>query len=1258
MLFRFKICRSNQMYKTKRRISIIMKKFSTKLTVLATSILLASLASSTAFADDGIKLTRNMSQQEADIYQCPSEGEHAFTRLMNFRVPAQAASGILSEVIDYETVDGTIYTQATAKPIVSVYVFGPVLGVEGADGFAGHGKREVYSSVSLDDGTTWKTVNLSGSTELSSFEVTTPIPIPGEFCEDVPLDWNTTAALGDVSTDNMLAGLNVVSASAAEEGVVDGLRITAATWEELNKNQGRLAVVGEAGSRDKVEIINGVTLDKLFTTRADRDGDFSITRSVKNAKAPCTVAAVVGDEVSELVEVEGAPADCIGPIDVIATTTDYPGDNNNVYHAVAGNMILVAWQSRFCQAGQPAYALADDVKDELAAYLGINREVDLYLEDLFVVGGDQGSIDYTDEGFPQVGEVPFNCLWTARGVLREDPDALGTTEVVWFKSERLTSGRRDLTRIETQCTVGGGCAITWQEDPVGLRPGEGEGPGTGWAGATTNSKTDIWYSFLPWDAFAIVDVDGDPVPLGLEVFDTKPGAYVPFAVPMRLTNNDRCTFPINPVDETYCNEEFAGPYGIKDQCVGSIEIPLGPQGNLTPICVVDANDNGTMDAGDLPNLANTAASRPRLNVKPRDADGDGVTDGAWVVVVHEEDKGLGRFGFLNDEEWDGNLDNTASFCSDDPDGDLTDNCVKADTGKNTFYLSFAMGTAQTSLSEDGYGLLDNLVYQGAQINKPENNWRTGDLYPPMDTFDMWNFGPDEGETGVDLNYSIFNTQIARRTSLLTQSVAKAEASSSGLLAVPLFKEGIVNQGGPADIQAVRVAMPCTGDPCEIDETDANPYAPANLVCGNLWFEPGTLEANAYYPNGLCMLSTTNLSGLTPLTCEASGDLSSPSCPGTNSDMVCEDDTEFGQLCSTTIDPEDSQLYSKLLTWYECPGSNGTGASPECGTELVSAMLGSNLDDQAWFMPLDVAKAHRGFLDGDYVLMMYAKSPNWKLNAVGSDRYELYLRKSFDGGVTWTTTPSSFEASDGNTYVGSGTTTCETWRTGADIPSSEEVSNCTTYLAGEAEQSRNMSQLKSMAFTILDPRYSPTIAGMVVQDLTEYGDIFTYVADGESDEFASTDVRRPDRLHIVYETGDNTTVAIGEGEPLNLNYGRGFMFGDHFQVWYDEVIDGDDIGATTVCYPSDPHGDDVNVEVIGTGFCNEFDTLEGSQTALSEEASMTSSASGDFLYSVWGQINLDNDLNHIDGNAEFRRVWWLDDYLPSDAWENLVGGGSE
>ncbi len=63
----------------------------------------------------------------------------------------------------------------------------------------------------------------------------------------------------------------------------------------------------------------------------------------------------------------------------------------------------------------------------------------------------------------------------------------------------------------------------------------------------------------------------------------------------------------------------------------------------------------------------------------------------------------------------------------------------------------------------------------------------------------------------------------------------------------------------------------------------------------------------------------------------------------------------------------------------------------------AARTDNDLDDQSWENPFDVAKGHRGFLDGDIVMMMYAWAPNWNSNTVGNDHYNLYVRRSFDGG---------------------------------------------------------------------------------------------------------------------------------------------------------------------------------------------------------------------------------------------------------------------
>ena len=144
--------------------------------------------------------------------------------------------------LDYHDIDGSVVDNRTsAKPLISVYLNGPVEGVEGT-GFAGHGLRDVYGAVSLDDGVTWKNTNLSLSAEESSIDLER---------KDIKL--------------YKKAGL----------------------YKKTDKKQ---------------------------------------------------------------------------------KTFPYPGDVTNTFHAVAGNKVLVAWQSRFCSSGQPNYSLDnDDPSDAQAA---------------------------------------------------------------------------------------------------------------------------------------------------------------------------------------------------------------------------------------------------------------------------------------------------------------------------------------------------------------------------------------------------------------------------------------------------------------------------------------------------------------------------------------------------------------------------------------------------------------------------------------------------------------------------------------------------------------------------------------------------------------------------------------------------------------------------------------------------------------------------------------------------------------------------
>ena len=79
-----------------------------------------------------------------------------------------------------------------------------------------------------------------------------------------------------------------------------------------------------------------------------------------------------------------------------------------------------------------------------------------------------------------------------------------------------------------------------------------------------------------------------------------------------------------------------------------------------------------------------------------------------------------------------------------------------------------LASAIAALLDHLRGLL--LVQTGLEadlLNQPEVDWRTGEFYPVINTSEMWDFG--------GYNFDLYNTEIARRASLLVQSVAKAEA---------------------------------------------------------------------------------------------------------------------------------------------------------------------------------------------------------------------------------------------------------------------------------------------------------------------------------------------------------------------------------------------------------------------------------------------------------------------------------------------------
>jgi hypothetical protein len=142
--------------------------------------------------------------------------------------------------------------------------------------------------------------------------------------------------------------------------------------------------------------------------------------------------------------------------------------------------------------------------------------------------------------------------------------------------------------------------------------------------------------------------------------------------------------------------------------------------------------------------------------------------------------------------------------------------------------------------------------------------------------------------------------------------------------------------------------------------------------------------------------------------------------------------------------------------------------------------------------------------------------------------------------------------------------------------------------------------------------------------------------------------------MVYETGDNSTVAEGEAEPEDLFYSRAEGFGDNYVVWAETDTASADL---SLCYPNDPHGDESTIGSIveGSGFCNEFDRMNARGDTHSSEANLEANPDGSKLYGVWTQWVFDDAGEEVvESDAMARRIWWLDDYISADNSWTLPG----
>ncbi len=124
----------------------------------------------------------------------------------------------------------------------------------------------------------------------------------------------------------------------------------------------------------------------------------------------------------------------------------------------------------------------------------------------------------------------------------------------------------------------------------------------------------------------------------------------------------------------------------------------------------------------------------------------------------------------------------------------------------------------------------------------------------------------------------------------------------------------------------------------------------------------------------------------------------------------------------------------------------------------------NLDDKPIENTFEDARAHRGVIRGDFVAMGYTWTPNIEMSIRGYDTYNFYIRKSYDGGQTWTTDPE-------------GTTPIEHVEKFFHEFSLDTYGNSTSYEPNVFEPARNVSLLpinenlvkNEELLTVIEPR---------------------------------------------------------------------------------------------------------------------------------------------------------------------------------------------
>lgn len=305
-------------------------------------------------------------------------------------------------------------------------------------------------------------------------------------------------------------------------------------------------------------------------------------------------------------------------------------------------------------------------------------------------------------------------------------------------------------------------------------------------------------------------------------------------------------------------------------------------------------------------------------------------------------------------------------------------------------------------------------------------------------------------------------------------------------------------------------------------------------------------------------------------------VSSPGNPYAFGNFTCEETrvTDCGkEVCVKAAQNMSSATPTEIWLNPEAePDSNGDN------TKVVRwAQNEENLAEKSSTNPYDDARAHRGALRGDFLVVGYTWTPNWAASRNGHDKYDFYVRRSFNGGKKMGTDPN------GNGVMHSDTFKIYSEGETEDADDGRESYTIDTfYPAGEFEAARNISQLKNNKETVAEPRIVAT-PGQIWKKgpgVDSNGVPYAGIPTGYPEDIQDKNV-----FWMAYGTAENPPKsADGEilegvhekaGAPLDLFYtfsqDRGESF--HLDTWeVNPDSDGNFAGESVTRMPRLAKGD--------------------------------------------------------------------------------------